>query len=311
MEESQNPTSLSFRLLMIALYLKKVPVTQLIVRTNDPGRFMLQHDVFKTDQHFLNQVESVFSSLTKLHLDLDAGSESTVRLPLVTNIPRIMRQATRIEHLSIDLVREDLARGPGHPRPKWRMLLDFEGILHGCIFPKLRTCLLFGFPCKIADICGFIHGCPDLQELCLEECQLLQWDCWEEAVSVLKESLRALTDVQIVYCIGRLGLYNPDGMLNEVYSYVHQGYEGVRSDDDPQGPGQMPYGNKYGLVQDFFFRGGPNPFGAAGRALERAKFAENAKGVVIPGWLERMQRIHGFVENDHVISDDESALLAR
>ncbi|KAL8800549.1 MAG: hypothetical protein Q9182_005104 [Xanthomendoza sp. 2 TL-2023] len=293
-----EPITLSFRVLLVTLYFKKVPVTQLIARTNYSWRFMLQPDVFDVDQPFLNQIESVFSNLTKLHLDLDAGHEFAVRLPLVTNFPRIMRQATRLEHLSIDLVREDLARGPGHPRRTWRRLLDFEGILHGCIFPKLRTCLLFGFPCRIADIRSFIHGCPDLQELCLEACQLLQKDCWEEAVTILKETLRALKYVQIAYCCGKLGLDNPDDMLNDVYSYVLPEGEGVRSDDDPHGAEQMPYGNKYGLVQDFFFRGGPNPFGAEGRALERAKFVRNAEGVVIPGWLERMQRVHGFVEDD-------------
>ncbi|KAL8679578.1 MAG: hypothetical protein Q9224_007023, partial [Gallowayella concinna] len=177
-------------------------------------------------------------------------------------------------------------------------------ILQGCIFSKLRTCLLSGFPFRTRDIRGFLRGCPDLEELCLEECRLFYTDdYWEEVVNALQDTLRALKDIQIVHCIGKLGLDDRHDMLKDVYRPDHDSDD---SDDSYteliqiEHDRKIPYGNKYGLVQDFFFRGGPNPFGAEGRALERAKFAENAEDVVVPGWLERMQRIHGYVEEDRL-----------
>ncbi|KAL8677179.1 MAG: hypothetical protein Q9186_006382 [Xanthomendoza sp. 1 TL-2023] len=297
--DSPAPTTLSFRLLMIALFHKKVPITQLIARSNRGWRFMLDYDVFVVDQHFLHQIEGVFSNLTSLHLDLETGWDPVRRrgtnYTRVTNLPQLMRQATGLEHLSIDLVNKTFRDMSSfrHSRS--------EEILQGCIFPKLRTCLLSGFRYTISDIRGFLHGCRDLEELCLEECKLLPEDYWEVAASAMKDTLRALKDVQIVHCFGRLGLDEPDDMLQDVYGSDDDPDASDGSDDDPSGtaPRRLkPYGNRCGLVQDFFFRSGPNPFGAEGRAMERAKFAEKAKDVVIPGWLDRMQRIHGYVEED-------------
>ncbi|KAL8860656.1 MAG: hypothetical protein Q9178_003009 [Gyalolechia marmorata] len=262
-----------FRLMMIALSQRDVPITELIVKGNNDSHFVLTYKSFNIPQLPTGGLMlQVFSNLTKLHLDLDTTTKDYRQFIGLTStsLNRTLRCATKLEHLSINLVIAEATM--------WWPHRSIVGVLNNCVFAGLKTCLLSGFTCSATMILGFFVGCAKVEELCIDWCRLSPDGTWEEVADWLKEMLLSLKDVQLTKLIGDLGTDNRDDMLDDVYE-------------------TSSYDNRYGLVQDFFFRGGVNPFGAAGRALERAKYAANAERLVIPGWFERMKKHHGYEED--------------
>ncbi|KAI4232004.1 MAG: hypothetical protein L6R40_007534 [Gallowayella cf. fulva] len=306
--DTPAPAILHFRLLMIALIQKEIPITQLVFRNNDGWRFVFYYDVFEVSHSRLEQMQDAFRNLTKLHLDLEKDSAYNVtRRDGDTNLAQVLRQATSLEYISIDV------RGEFYTMGTWYNFLEFEGIFHGCVFGKLKSYLLNRVSCQAFKLLSFVRGCRKLEEFCIESCDL-ESGCWSEVVDETKKTLPLLSEVQLAQLWGCWGLDDPNDTLGDVYNCYGEvnGKAKIMGDDADGNEGDIEdldedeeawvtytiYGNKYGSVQDFFFHGGPNPFGAKGRAVERAKFAANAKQVAIPGCLERMQKNYGYVEEN-------------
>ncbi|KAL8752992.1 MAG: hypothetical protein Q9199_005359 [Rusavskia elegans] len=264
-------TNLHFRLLINSLAQSEIKIRELIVKDDHDSRFVLNYESFTLPPS--PQAQIVFSNLTKMHLDLDTAivhlsSPWDLHEPLNTSINQTLKYARDLENLSIRIVVRNR---------EWGDQQNFIRVLHGCVFPKLKTCILSGFKCDIAALQQFFTNCSKLERLCLDWCWLFEPDTWEEVANRLT-ALPALKDVQLRQLFGILGTDDSDDALDDVY--------------DDSG-----YDNRYGHVQDFFFRGGVNPFGAAGRVLERRKHEEYAEKVVTPGWFERMQKLHGYEED--------------
>ncbi|KAL8992621.1 MAG: hypothetical protein Q9169_006953, partial [Polycauliona sp. 2 TL-2023] len=171
---------------------------------------------------------------------------------------------------------------PGYLKP----VLSSER-LHGLLFangrfnPHVTTPRQCGramcscFKCNRGTLLHFLAGSPKLEELCIDWCSIHPLDTWEDVAERLKATLSKLKNVQLRQLFGPLGRSNPDDRLWDVYS------------------SSKSYDNRFGFVQDFFFRQGVNHFSTAGRALERRMYADGAGEVATAGWRERMKELHG------------------
>ncbi|KAL8670797.1 MAG: hypothetical protein Q9168_004677 [Polycauliona sp. 1 TL-2023] len=271
---TQRLTSLHFSLLINALARRENRAKELIVMDDHFSRFVLGHSCFGVPPSL--QAQIVFCNLNKLHLDLDTVDVTinNDRDPgnLLTGMNQTLKHATKLKSLSIRLAIRNV---------DWGDPQSFLAVLHTCVFPDLKTCILSGFKCDSAALLQFLAGSPELEELCIDWCALLDtlFDTWEILAQSLKANMSKLKDVQLRQLIGVLGVFNPNDVFEDTF----------RSS-------RNMYMNRYGLVQDFFFRDGVNPFGVVGRALERKKDAEQAREVVTAGWFERMKSIHGYDE---------------
>ncbi|KAL8885554.1 MAG: hypothetical protein Q9215_006608 [Flavoplaca cf. flavocitrina] len=271
---THHETDLHFNLLIKELARRDITIKELIVIDDHDSRFVLHHASFGLEQP-LPQAQIVFNSLTKLHLDLDTTIISMLAYrhpndPFRTSINQTLMHAQKLKNLSIRVVVRDI---PGADQQ------NITTVFHTCVFPELKTCILSGFKGDNALLRQFLAGCPNLEELCIDWWSLFHVDSWEEVADGLKDFV-SLKYVQLTRIFGTLG---NEGDVADTLDDVY---------------GTDGYTNRYGLVQDFFLRNGLNPFSAAGRALERIKHAEHAEEVMTPGWYKRLQKHHGYVEDN-------------
>ncbi|KAL9629171.1 MAG: hypothetical protein Q9204_005427, partial [Flavoplaca sp. TL-2023a] len=270
---THHKTDLHFDLLMKELARQDIELKELIVIDDHNSRFVLHHASFGLRQPLL-EAQIVFSSLTKLHLDLDTTIISMFAYrhpidPFRTSINQTLMLAKSLKNLSIRVVVRDVPDADQQ---------NITTVLHTCVFPELKSCILSGFKGDNALLRQFLAGCPKLEELCIDWWSLFHVDSWEEAADGLKDFV-SLKYVQLTRLFGTLG---NEGDVADTLDDVY-GIDG--------------YTNRYGHVQDFFLGNRLNPFSAAGRALERIKHAEHAEEVMTPGWYESMQKYHGYVED--------------
>ncbi|KAL8845368.1 MAG: hypothetical protein Q9176_000004 [Flavoplaca citrina] len=256
---THHETDRHFNMLIKELARRDIEIKELIVIDEPDSRFVLHHASFGLGQP-LPEAQIVFSSLTKLHLDLDTTIYSMFAYrhpndPFKTSINQTLTHARSLKHLSIRVV----VRGVPDADQQ-----NITAVFHTCVFPELKTCILSGFKGDNTLLRKFLAGCPNLEELCIDWWSLFHVDSWEEVADGLKDFV-SLKYVQLTRIFGTLG---NEGDVADTLDDVY---------------GTDGYTNRYGNIQDFFLRNGVNPFSAAGRALERIKHAEHAEEVMTSG----------------------------
>ncbi|KAL8848652.1 MAG: hypothetical protein Q9221_006326 [Calogaya cf. arnoldii] len=153
------------KMLMKALSTAKKPIQELIVEGGEPGRALNCHALNMPHSH-IQYTANVFSRHTTLELEIFADSTKVEDLKGFTGgsspIAQVLSYATKLEHFRLTT--------EGDYGDDER-LCDFKTVMLGCVFPKLKTCVIGCWIIETTDLLSFLRGSPDLRQLRLYENQ--------------------------------------------------------------------------------------------------------------------------------------------
>ncbi|KAL8670796.1 MAG: hypothetical protein Q9168_004676 [Polycauliona sp. 1 TL-2023] len=204
----------------------------------------------------LNFVANLTTIEFELNLDGSSPADSVA-------LAHVLAQATRLEALELRVMSDDEG--------------DLGVLLHNCVYPKLRICVLECFESDGEQLLRFLTGPERLTHLRLGCYSLQGWSTWQQLAPVLKDRLQFLQELSI-------------------------------TDDDDL------WVLCHGLIREYFFGEGPNPFKGDGLDtdleddfMERTKIMKSAmkKATASDEKMENMNSCDLADKNDND-SDDES-----
>ncbi|KAL8885555.1 MAG: hypothetical protein Q9215_006609 [Flavoplaca cf. flavocitrina] len=176
------------------------------------GDFGLCPEVLNDTVLELEQTTSFIKKLTTLQLDFNCSDSIDVGIQ-VPALAKVLSQAESLEILNLAIVYD---------------VVDFNEILQGCKYPKLRICLLSNFESSAQQLIEFLSTPEKLTHLRLMEYDLADLT-WEEVVPRLRDILPYLQAIHL--------------------ADVDADWQNNR-------------------VENYFFRNGPNPFVADSMARD-------------------------------------------
>lgn len=188
--------------------------------------------------------DSVFSQLTRIHLDLNVaprvmrlGSEYEVFYEFAA--ARMLSFAVNVEDLELIGVLD------GTESPTFGDGTDFKVLLNGCTFPKLRRFGMYGFTFTEAEMTSFLSCSPALHALCLQTLDMIS-GTWASLIDMIKGRFR----------LDYINIASPSSWTTRTAEgsalcWCTPSMEDIYQDD--------AYDFNPGL-EAFFFRDGVNPF---------------------------------------------------
>lgn len=195
----------------------------------------------RMDARQLQNLSPMTSNLAKLALSLESVSPADKEVIANGTVASVLASATKLESF---FLRTTMERSSGI---FVRDYSNFEDLLQGCHFPKLRSLFLGGQESHDLSLMKFLRHSPSLQSLALHSYKLRSGS-WAAVAEMLRKQSN-LTNTQFHEL--------RDGQMPDSYMHL-RGYE-------------------CDLIQNSLFRGGENPFLES--AVER--FVQS------PSWLQR------------------------
>ena len=211
--------------LMLALSNATPHVNEIIV---GPGSWQMKGipaTSFRMSARQIKNLSTITSKLTKLALTLQFVSENDKRVATDGTIATVLASATNLESLCLEMTTEYVY---GH---RYRVGFVRIALLQECRFPILKKLLLSEVETHLEDLTSFLSGLPHLESLGLH-CHHLISGKWFFLVQFIRDH------------------------LNLEKLFIHSPYQHIANQDHPY----PIFKEDHGLVENYLFRGGENPF---------------------------------------------------